>query len=473
MRHPSVSPRGSALVYGLIIMTAVSIILTGIIGFIASNTKYGIRVVNRYQAFEVAEAGVYFYRWYLAHSVEGKTAEQIQDFWESTSPYPYGVDTDYEAEYSDPSLGPIGRYRITVDPPAPGSTSATVTSVGWTYKDPDQIRTIRVRFRRPAWSEYMMLTHNAFRLSAQTLIYGKIHSNTGMRYDGVVHNTATASTTTYYDTDTGQNKPGVWTSWPSEYNSDQAADVFQAGKEYPVSSLDFAGILGDLSLMKSEAQDGNGRYFDNTGEGRQIILKNNGTYDMCIVHSYNPNFDIIRYRRTNGTSGQCSTCTGQCAPLNYPIVNGGVIFVEDNVWVEGQINGNQLTVAAANLIGGSSPSVYLHHDIRYTNYDGTDILGIVAQKDIELAKQSDDNLILDGAYLAQTGRFGRNYYAGHVRDSITINGAIASFDRVNFGYTDGTGYVNRIFIYDNNLHFFAPPFFPTGTQYRMDLWEEL
>jgi hypothetical protein len=58
-------------------------------------------------------------------------------------------------------------------------------------------------------------------------------------------------------------------------------------------------------------------------------------------------------------------------------------------------------------------------------------------------------------------------------NSITINGSIASKGRINFGFTDGTGYRTRTLIYDNNLLYSPPPYYPTGSQYLLDLWEEL
>jgi hypothetical protein len=45
--------------------------------------------------------------------------------------------------------------------------------------------------------------------------------------------------------------------------------------------------------------------------------------------------------------------------------------------------------------------------------------------------------------------------------------------RYGFSWTDGTGYITRNLYYDNNLLYYPPPYFPTGTQYELDLWEEL
>jgi hypothetical protein len=162
----------------------------------------------------------------------------------------------------------------------------------------------------------------------------------------------------------------------------------------------------------------------------------------------------------------------------FTIPDDGVIFVEDNVWIQGTINNRKVTIAAADLLGGPAPSVYILNDIRYTNYTGTDIIGIIAQNNIEIGWASENDLRIDAALLAQQGRVGREHYLdkGYNPDSksvITVYGAIATNLRYGFAWTDGTGYQTRNIYYDNSLLYYPPPYFPTGTQYELDLWEEL
>ncbi len=52
-------------------------------------------------------------------------------------------------------------------------------------------------------------------------------------------------------------------------------------------------------------------------------------------------------------------------------------------------------------------------------------------------------------------------------------GAIATNVRMGFGYTDGTGFINRSLMFDNNLLYSPPPLFPTGNTYAIDLWDEI
>ncbi len=476
MPRPRRGPRarGSALVYGLVIMTAVAIILSSILTFITGQIKYALKVHGREEAIQIAESGIHFYRWYLAHAVEGRTAQQIQTFWTSGSPY--GVASPYEIEYKDPAGAGIGKYKLEVTPPPSGSTIVIVKSTGWTYRYPDDKRVLEVRLRRPSWSESAVLANDFTRFGEGTETFGRVHSNEGIRFDGVAHNLVTSSVSAFDDPDHGGgNEFGVHThDSPVDPLPPAAvparADIFEAGRFFPRSTVDFNGVLGDLSLMKTQAQSGGGRYFTGTG------ANNNGTH---IQLQADGNFRARQVRTiTNGNNIASGGSAYNGNWQTYSIPNDGVIFVEDNVWVEGTINNKRVTIVAANLSSGPTPSVYIFNDIRYTNYTGTDIIGIIGQNNVEIAHESEEDLRIDAALIAQQGRVGREHYideddiSSDSRDRITIFGAIATNQRYGFAWTDGTGYQERDLYYDNNLLYYPPPYFPTGTQYEMDLWEE-
>lgn len=468
------SKKGSAIAYGLIIVAIVSIILTSMITFVVSQLKNGYYVQSKEQAFQIAESGINYYRWYLAHETDGRTAQQIKNFWQNGNPI--GVDSPYVAVFQDASGNAVGEYSVSVAPPDVDSTIIQVTSVGYTYKYPGTKRTIKVRLRRPSWSEYAALTNNFSRFGDGTEVNGKIFSNGGVHFDGVANNVVYSGVSSYYDSDSDvkATKPGVWTSWSGEYNSNMGSNVFTVGKDYPMPVKDFNSVSADLSLMKSEAQAGtNGSlYFDNSKAGRHIVLNADGTFQIRTVKNYNGSTNEI-----NQYSGGWST---------YNIPNDGLIFVENNVWVEGTINNKRVTIVAANLISGVSANVFISKDISYTNFDGSDILGLIAQNDVEITKNSENYLTIDAALLAQEGRVGREYYSTGCgcsnscedhKDTITIFGSIATNQRYGFAWMDScprdTGYTNRILDYDNNLLYYPPPYFPTGDKYLIDLWEEL
>ncbi len=492
--------RGSALVYALVITSATSIILLSLMQYIVSQIKFGYNRVEKEKALQIAESGIYYYRWYLAHQTAGKTAQQVDNFWQNGSPL--GVSSKYTAAYEG-----IGEYEIDVIPPDEGSTIVQVKSVGYTYKEPNMKRTVKVRFRRPSWSEYAVLANDFMRFGEGTDIYGKVHSNKGIRMDGTARNMVTSLVPTFDDPDHGNaNEFGVHThrnAPPASGVNDafrplealpnvaqSRMDVFEAGRQFPVSEVSFNGVLTDLALMKDKASNGetmindcdaDGCYFkDHNNYGRRITLNSNGTMSVCRVSQYDSGsffspatYNITKYRR-NDNLGNCTTCSGQCAPTIYTIPDDGIIFVEDNVWIEGTINGKKITIASADVSGNPETDIYIGYgNLLYTNFDGSDIIGLVAQRNITAIYGSLDHLTIDAALLAQSGRVGMDHYNGLHKNTLTLNGSIASYNRYGFSYTDGTGYDNRILNFDNNLLYYPPPYFPTGTEYSIDLWEEL
>jgi hypothetical protein len=529
MRQIRLKFKGTALAYGLIIMTVVLIILTSVLSYVSSQIKFSQSRVEREKAFQIAEAGIYYYRWYLAHATDGMNAEQLQDFWQN--PATKGVSEDeagFLENYEDSQGGGIiGQYHIVLEPPDIYSTIATVTSTGWTNKMPGLTRTVKARFRRPSWSEYAILVDEFVRLGEGTEVFGKIHSNEGVRFDGLAHNSVTSLLPRYNDPDhSGDDEFGVHTHVnippatgvndnfrPLEspgsiipYNPvPSRADVFEGGRQFPVPRVSFSGVQTDLNYMKKIACNDTGSgctvsngcwssgcYFDSSNLGRQIILRADDTFDICRVDSMDSSTNsMIGFRgvRTNGsyctapntTNGPNTQCRDKttsprcyCVCDNFSIPNDGIIYVDDNVWLEGLITSGEKRIT---VVAGLGKMFLGNNDILYSDYSGDNTLGIIGQSDVEIIRNSQDDLQIDGALIAQTGRVGRsNYGTSDHKTTITVNGAIATKKRYGFAWTNGTsdwGYTNRNLNFDNNLLYFPPPYFPTGTEYSIDLWEEL
>jgi hypothetical protein len=450
------------------------------LSYVSSQLRFSFNRVEKEKAFQIAEAGIYYYRWYLAHETSGRTALEINTFLESGgsmgfSPAPVG----YEG---------IGEYQLTITPPEAGNTTINVESTGWSNKAPDMKRTVRVRFRRPSWSEYVFLSNSFINFGSESEVYGKVHSNSGIRFDGIAHNTVSSLLPSFYDPTYGGSKKqfGVHTTvnptdpdapaypWPDGTVPDRP-DIFMGGREFPVSEVSFTGITSDLANMKDQSQAGHGKYFDATGLGRRIILKSDGTYDVCTVDTANSNLHTISKYLKNSGSGTCNSCDGLCLS-NYVIPDDGVIFVENNVWLEGTINNKRVTVVAANLSGGGNQKdIYIgisNNNLRYAAYNCDNMLGLVAQRDIRVLGECPTDFIVDAALIAQGGVVGINDNGFSGKDSLTFNGAIASYLSPYFQHGI-SGFAVRMYNFDNNLLYCSPAYFPTGTEYAIDLWEEL
>jgi hypothetical protein len=152
-----------------------------------------------------------------------------------------------------------------------------------------------------------------------------------------------------------------------------------------------------------------------------------------------------------------------------------VIFVENNVWVEGDVNNKKLTIVGADLSGsGNQADIYIgisDRSLRFAAYDCNNMLGLVAQRDVRVLNDCPDDFTVDAALLAQTGLVGIVNGMGG-KYALTFNGAISSYLQPYF-QSGGSGFADRLYNFNNNLLYCPPPYFPTGTEYAIDLWDEL
>ncbi len=473
LRFTAFRNRGQIVVPIIVFAALSTIVMGGLVQWAALHIKATRQLSIRGQAVVIAEAGAEYYRWHLAHAP--------QDFQDGT-----GGPGPYVHPYYDKNGVQIGTFSLTITPPPIGSTLVTVLSEGVVLADPSIKRKIRVQFAIPSWAKYAFAADDFMRFGSGTEVFGEIYSNKGIRFDGLAHNLISSAVSAFDDPDhTGGNEFGVHTHISPidplpPATMPNRPDVFLAGRKFPVPQLDFAGLTADLSALKTKAQAG-GRYFANSGaQGYNIVLKTNDTFDLYRVTSVvsPPSNCTVT---SQGTKWGLWSVSVQTLLGNYTFPANGIIFVEDNLWAEGQIDGARLNIVSARFPENASTntSIAINKNITYTRYDGTDVLGLIAQENINIGLKSNNTLLVDGALIAKTGRVGRYYYGSscgseYIRSSITLIGAITTSKRYGFAYTDGTGYQTRVIIYDANLLYAPPPDFPlTSDQYSVISWEEV
>jgi hypothetical protein len=383
MKYIKGNNQKGVLLIGVLIFSAVAIMtVTAFVSWGITSNKLANRVQQRETALQIAEAGIEYARWYLAHYQTGYTLGNT-----GSGPYVYN--------FTDKNGTVIGTYTLTITPPPSGSTLVKIKSTGATIINPSITRSIIVHLAIPSFAKYAVVANADMRFGSGTVIYGPIHSNGGIRFDGVAYNKVTSAKSTYDDPDhTSSSEYGVHTHLntnsttvndsfrPAEAPPSTVAartDVFKAGREFPVPAVDFSAITADLATIKSQAQS-SGRYIGPSGaQGYQIILKTNDT------------FDVYRVNSQMNANGQCNNPANETGwgtwsinakqfVANYAIPANGLIFVEDNVWVEGQINSARITIAAALFPDNASTrkNIIVNNDLKYTNYDGTDVVALIA-----------------------------------------------------------------------------------------------
>ena len=451
-------------------------LLTALAGYIFVEKRAQLAQENREQAVDIAEAGLEYYRWHLAH-----WPNDLKDGTSSNGPYVHTV--------LDPEGGVLGTYSLVIsgDQACGSVTSVTITSTGWAASNPTMKRTLFARYTRPSVAEYPAVINSNVWAGADRIISGPYHSNGGVRMDGTHNADVTSGVATWlcnssFGCSPSANKGGVFgTGGPQSLWS------------FPAPTIDFNGITVDLVKLKGYATS-TGRYLASSGNyGYKIVLKSNGTFDASKVTGTT---QIWGYTTENGWKQERTIISSTGSVTNYSIpAECPVIFVEDNVWLEGVVTG-KVTLAAADVTASSvDRSIVIPNDITYASATGNGLTAI-GEEDVLISLQSPNIMNVNGIFIAQKGHFGRNHYCTNdctstsgdqglpssldsyvTRSTLNTNGTIVSNGRFGTKWTSGStfisGYSQRNDAYDSTLAKSPPPFTPaTSDDYKFVDWRE-
>lgn len=457
-----------ALIFGSIFLT----VFGGLSMFVLSGNKLQSHNADSAEAFSLAEAGLEYYRWFLAHYPE--------DTQNGT-----GAPGPYVIEYDDPEAGAMGTATLTINgnESCGQLTSVDITSVGAPVDAPSITRTLRARYARPSVGTYSYILNDSVWAGSDRVILGPYHSNGGIRMDGTANSPVTSSlstwtcTSSYGCSPTQNSAPGVVGSGPNQ-------DLW----EWPVPQVNFAAISADFGTLKTLAQ-AEGIYYARYSSGTN---QNNENYWRGYRLTFNAN-GTVTVRRVDDLTNRSVTPVNPADDTDdWALINDddpyetrtipadcGLIFVEDHVWVEGTIP-SKITLIAANVVSANvAPNAYLLNNIQYGATDGTDGLTLVAEHNVLVSPSSPTNMTLNGIFIAQGGAFGRNFYgcgsSYEPKGTLTILGTTVSNRRTGTKWIGGcsAGYQTRIDSYDRRIASDPPPFTPVvSTDYQFVDWRE-
>lgn len=458
------------LIFGGVFFT----LATSFVSYIVTQSKVIDQRVELQRAADIAEAGLNYYRWYLAHYPNDTTNGT-------------GLAGPYVHQYLDPELGAIGEFALTIT----SSTfcgdiaSIEVTSTGYTYADPTITRTFTARYSRPTVAEYSFIINANVWAGPTRVIVGPYHSNGGIRMDGQNNSTVSSGQATWSCTATFGCSPtvirnGVFTT---TLNANPALFTF------PAAPINFTGLSVDLSVMQDKAINNGGIYIGPSGSfGYRVTFNNNDTISVRRVTNTTQYWG---FSNEDGQALERHVISNTAAPTTHNInASCPLIFVQDKVWLDGVVNG-KVSLAAADVSSPTiNPSIILNGNITYTSPVTSGLLAI-AEQDVLVGVSVPNNMTANGIFIAQNGRFGRNHYvtagmyalpgglaANRFRDSLTMNGTIVSNGRVGTQWTSGavpqSGFLVSNNTYDRNLVSSPPPLIPkTSDVYRMTDWREV
>ena len=440
------------LVFGFIFL----ILLSGLLGFILLQYRHMSEKASWEKSLHIAEAGINFAKWRLAHAPDDFLFSGIYDFRDTA-----GII--------------IGQFQLEITAPTICDPGTRIKSTGWTSRFPEIKRTVQVLYGRLSLARYAFLINSDVWFGQGEELRGLVHSNEGIRMDGIQNSLFTSAREIYTcDPRHGcfppQEKPGIW-------------GAGKGGEEglwqFPVPRKDFDAIVKDLAFLREEAMT-RGIYLPPFGLGYYLNFRDNGTVDIFRIKSLKPkvwgyngeewvfesnDFDKIEFMINH-------PLPADCAP----------IFVEDNVWVSGVING-RTTLVAASLpeVAAARKSIIIHNNIIKANPHS--VLALIAQENILIPLYSPDIMEIQAVLLAQRGSVIRYFYPFwyapyHLRTNIKTFGSIISNDVWTFSWVDKTGEMISGFettkmSYDHSLTYMPPPYFPTFGEYKILRWEEI
>ncbi len=451
--------KGSIIAIVLVFGAIFLILIGGLFSFILFQMRANAQRLAWNQALYVAESGVAYYKWCLNNGVEGEC---------STG-----------KEYFDIQGNSLGQFSLNIDESinCGETTERNIYSSGWTDKFANTKREIKVTYGRLSVAKFAYLLNDSVWAGADREIRGHYHSNGGVRMDGENQSIVSSALESWTCTSSFGCSPNSTQDGVFSTSGNANEDLF----EFPVPSFDFDGITIDLANIKSKSQT-SGTYLppsidiNSSADGYHLIFNNDGTVEVRIITRL---YSDWAYDTEEGWHYDYFRIRDEYFYNTYNIDDScSVMFVEDNIWIEGGVN-KKVTTASANLIDpNKDTNIILVDNIDYVDKDGTDGFAAIAENNILISPSSPNQMEIRGVFVAQKGHFGRNHYPNNFRDKLEIVGSIVSNGRVGTQWTSGSypvsGYLERENYNDTKLIYNPCPFVPYAEyDFKIINWEEL
>lgn len=477
-------PKGSIMLLVIIFGGIFFVMLTAFSSFVLVENRAQDVARSSAEAFNIAEAGLDYYSWFLSHFPGNITNGT-------------GQSGPYVITYSDPEGGVSGTYTLSIvgNNSCGAVQSIEVTSKGVPSDAPNVSATLLGRYAAPSVAAYSYIVGSSVWAASDRIINGPYHSNGGVRMDGTANAPVSSSLSTWNCTSSFGCSPAQ-PSAPGVVGTGGNQNLWT----YPTPQMDFAGIAANFSVLKAAASAG-GIYLPQYSSGNvqgaaykkgyHLIFNSNGTVTVNRVTSITKLTTVYPIDGSSSYTDDYTLINNENLYQTYTIPAGcGLIFVEDNTWIEGVVRG-KVTVVAAGVVDPSfKPDIVLRNNITYGSTDGTDGLTVISAKNILIAPDSPQNMTLNGIFIAQSGAFGRNFYryadnkstcdgVYEPRGTLTILGTTVSSLRTGTAWSNGcgtgvnAGYRTRIDSFDRQNATNPPPFTPvTSLQWKFVDWQQ-
>lgn len=480
---------GYVLLVVMLILLVVGM-MTAVLGTkILVNQNHVVRDRSYTESLAVAEAGLNQYLW----MVETGESSEVNSFAIA------GTDTDGDPLKETVTLADVddnakGKYAIEVTPPSAENSNVSVKVTGVSDDVQELPRTVVATIGRPSFSEYVLLVDDFVRIGGplDREWHGKTHSNTGVEINTEnIVDLVTCSAETY---------GSEWGVFSNEVPLDSDSRSLWA---WDVPWIDFNSVTTDFVRLRDLATVSgvtNLPYItpSPSSAAHGWYIKIDG--DQYSITEVRGEKEQYGYGVDKKRGGYLTWDTPWQGPYDFP--TNGVIFVNDNVWVEGNDVDGRLTIAATGQFNGNgkTASIAIVSDIVYSEYDGTVAVGLIAEQDVKIpmyAPMEKDgdlgtnwkydvgniDMRVDAALIAQKGKEYVNYQntQGPRRGMLTMYGSVSTLltpyrcsvdENPYSGYPYG-GFGRGANEYDPFMLYNPPPHFPTIGSYQIRDWREL
>ncbi len=392
-------PRGYFVLLTLVFATVFFTLLSALSGYIFVQKKLQLTREHQEKALHLAEAGLEYYKWFLAHYPNDAT--------DGT-----GAPGPYVHEVSDPEGAVLGTFSLDIDATIfCGEVSdLTIKSTGTPAADPSRQRTVQASYVRPSVARYSHIVDDNVWAGSDRSINGPYHSNKGIRMDGTNNAEVTSGVATWDCTGTfgcspASTTPGVFSTITPHPGR---TDLW----EFPAPPIDFGDITVNLDTVHDLAQsDGIFIPKDTVGNhGYHLTFINDGTpYGSVMYRRVTDTTQVWGYSTQFGWEVEDSVIATTAGATTVPIpALCPIIYVEDSVWVDGVVAGKVL-VAAADSAEAENPSVIINDNLTYASPE-EDGITVIGENNVLVGLRVPDTMNIFGVFVAQKGRFGRNHY---------------------------------------------------------------
>jgi hypothetical protein len=477
---------GYVLIMVMLILMVVGMMAATLMAAVAVNQQHVSRDKAYTQSLGVAEAGLNQYLWMVASGASCQENNFI---------IPGNTSSDHHKQtvnLSDSDSDVKGTYTLEVTPPSASDSKITVTVTGRADDPVVAPRTVSATIGRPSFSEYVLLVDDAVNIGGpiDRQWWGKTHSNTQIEIDTAnINDFITCSNNTY------GGHPGVYSTVAAVTSHANSVRFWNC---LNVSDVDFNTVTADFAHYRDMASgDYEMAYVtpspSTAAHGWYIKLLPGGMFQVAKVTA-----EVEQYNYVSGLNrGGYLTYGALSASKPYP--SNGIIFVNDNVWVEGTGLTGRVTIAASGQFNGNgkTASINVVGDLKYAQKDGTVKVGLIAQENVKIPMYAPMgkagtmgsnwttnvgtvDMEIDAALIAQTGKEFVNYNGttGPRRGLLTIYGSVSSYlspyrVSVSTNNQDYAGFGRGANTYDSFMLHEPPPSFPTVGSYQVLEWQEL